>query len=78
MDQEDDHSSDVEDEVGPVDPLGPADKLPSSGSVAGVHIDALLHLLQLLVDQQQHLRLCRLGDGLHLHKQHSRHVTVVS
>lgn len=69
VDQEDDHSGAVEDEVDPVDPLGPADELPSSGSVASVHIDTLLQLLQLLVDQQQHLRLSRLGDGLHLRKQ---------
>lgn len=69
VDQEDDHSGAVEDKVDPVDPLSPADKLPTSGSVASVHIDTLLQLLQLLVDQQQHLRLSRLGDGLHLHKQ---------
>lgn len=78
VDQEDDHSGAVEDEVDLVDPLGPADEFSSSDSVAGVHIDTHLQLLQLLVDQQQHLRLCRLGDGLHLHKQHGRHLRVVS
>lgn len=77
MDQEDDNSGAVEDEVDPVDPLSPADEHPSSGSVAGVYIDTLLQLLQLLVDQQQHLRLSRLSDGLHLHKQQRTHVRVV-
>lgn len=78
VEQEDDHGGAVEDEVDLVDPLGPADELPSSGSVAGVHVDALLQLLQLLVDQQQHLRLCRLGNGLRLHTHHRRNIRIVS
>lgn len=77
VEQEDDHGGAVEDEVDLVDPLGPADELPSSGSVASVHFDPLLQLLQLLVDQQQHLRLCGLGNGLHLHTHHRRNIRVV-
>lgn len=64
--QEEWHGAEVENEVGFVDPWGPAGELPPFLSAAQVQIESFLQLPHPLQDQQQHVRLTGLNTVVDL------------